>query len=637
MIGQLLSLLSRPRGNRRVRLRGASEASRGWWLSRLASASRAPLLFLETDARRLRQVEANLRLFLGAGEDGGGGAPVFVFPAWDVYPFARLSPSSGVVGERMAALDFLLGGGAGIVLTTPEALAGRIPSLARLREGAVSLREGAEIDRDGFLAGLEGLMYQRRSIVESPGEYAVRGGIVDFFSPQERCPIRLELKGDEVDSLREFHPQTQRTLRSRSAVRVFPARELLLTPEERERGAAELRRAAGEDPELARRVERLVDLLHVEGHFPGLEGLAPLFVSRLENFFDAVPEGALWVLNDPEALASAGRKMWADLEEEASLAAERGLIAYEPGRMWLRPEEISQRLSRRPRLELDPLGLDAPPGQEGAEGRGASVLVAEHLSPIRGRVGAFLEQLAAWRGAGERVVLVAAERTQALRLQALLRERDLGVSLLPPGACLLDGEEGVILAEGRLSSSFRLPEEKRVFFRAEDLLVTSLSRLRRRAGRGRPGDGLRDLRAEDYVVHVDHGVGRYLGSQIIDHPEGEDEFLTIAYAGGDKLYVPMDDVDRVHIYRGAGGPPALDKLGGARWGKTKRGVKKSLHAVARDLVRLYAERGRAPGFSFLAEGAWDREVAGGICFLASEEAGYITGHVLDINGGLYLA
>src|SRR3990167_7960538 len=131
-------------------------------------------------------------------------------------------------------------------------------------EWLLTVREGAELEREKLLGALESLMYERRSVVESPGEYAVRGGIVDFFPLQEARPIRVDLKGDEVDSLREFNPQTQRTLRTREEVRVFPARELLLSGGERERGAEALRRAAGADPDLSHRVERLLRLLEVE-------------------------------------------------------------------------------------------------------------------------------------------------------------------------------------------------------------------------------------------------------------------------------------------------------------------------------------------------------------------------------------
>ncbi|MBI2179094.1 MAG: hypothetical protein HYU38_12345, partial [Candidatus Tectomicrobia bacterium] len=313
MTEALLSFISRPEGSRRIRLRGSDEASCAWWLARLLPSLSSPLIYVEADSRRLSQVGQNLQFFLGAVPGGERRPPVFAFPAWDVYPYARLSPSSEVVGERMAALDFLLSGRGGLVLTTPEALAGKLPSLGRLRERPLALREGAEIDRDGFLATLEELMYQRRSVVESPGEYAVRGGIVDFFPPQEARPIRVDLKGDEVDSLREFNPQTQRTLRTREEVRVFPARELLLSSEERERGAEALRRAAGVDSDLSHRVERMLRLLEVEGHFPGVEGLSPFFLPEMGTFFDAVPGDAAWLLHDPDSLASAQEKMRTDL------------------------------------------------------------------------------------------------------------------------------------------------------------------------------------------------------------------------------------------------------------------------------------------------------------------------------------
>ncbi|MEE9241353.1 MAG: transcription-repair coupling factor [bacterium] len=591
-----------------MRLRGADEASIAWWLANLTAKCRKPLVFVASAVRRLRQVEGNLRFFLSGGEKERDERSVYFFPAWDVYPYARISPSSEVVGRRMAALDFLLSGGPGIVLTTPEAVSCRIPPPSRFREAALTLREGDEIDRDHLLGGLEGLMYVRRSIVESPGEYAVRGGIVDFYTPQEGRPVRVDLRGDEIDSLREFHPQTQRTLLTRSEIRVFPARELVLTGEETERGAAALREAAGGEPD--QRVERLLEHLGAEGHFSGMEGLAPLILPEMGTFFDAVPGDAVWMLDDPEAIALAVKKIWSEVEEEASLAEERGLIGFEPGRLWLRPEEVDEGISLWPRVALDSFGLDAIPGLDGNAGEGLT-LSSEHLPPIWGRFAHFVDELLKWLKAGEKVVIVAGDRTQALRVQALLRERDIGVSILPVAEGLGEGAEGLVLTEGRLSSSVRLPEEKRIFFRTDDLFAASVGRRRPAAGKSRPGEGLRDLKEGDYIVHIDHGVGQYLGSRILDHVEGEDEFLHIAYAGSDKLYVPMDDIDRVHIYRGTGNTPVLDKLGGTKWAKTKKGVKKALQSIARDLVRLYSERGVVEGLSFGPDGSWDSEIASG--------------------------
>jgi transcription-repair coupling factor (superfamily II helicase) len=619
MIDKLLSSAKESGVMKNVRLRGADESSTGWWLANAVSRAGGPLVFLETDPRRLRNIESNLRFFLGLL---GEGAPAFVFPAWDIYPYARISPSSEVVGERMAALDFLLSGGPGIVLTTPEAVGTRIPPPRRLGESALTLREGEEIDRDRFLGDLEARMYLRRSIVESPGEYAVRGGIVDIYSPQERRPIRLDFRGDEIDALREFHPQTQRTLQSRSEVRVFPARELILTEAELESGAARLRAQA----EPGGRIERLLDLLEAEGQFSGMESLAPIFLTEMGTFFDAVPGDALWLIHEPDLVEAAMKGLWSDVEEEAAHAAERGLIGYPPERMWLRPAEVEEGIAFWPRVGLDPLGLaepyagDAPPA-EGAVGEregdaeedagDEGALIAERLMPVRGRLDKFLAQLEGWLAGGERVVIVAGEKTQALRVQALLREREFSVPILPPAQSLEEGGDALVLAEGLLTSSIRLIQDKRVFFRADDLLATSQGRGPSRAGKGRATESLRDLKAGDYLVHIDHGVGRYLGVRILDHAEGQDEFLHITYAEGDKLYVPMDDIDRVHIFRGAGEAPALSRLGGTSWVKTKRGVKKALQSIARDLVRLYSERKVVEGYAFGQEGAWDSEVAAG--------------------------
>ncbi len=595
-------------GAKRILLRGANDASIAWWLARIACEHPGPVVFVEGEQRRLEVIKANMKLFLGASV--ARDLPVLGFPAWDVYPFSRLSPSSEVVGERMSALQFLRGGEQGVVLTSITAMGTRTPSPDRLGDAMMRLREGMAIERDPFIGSLESLMYQRRSLVESPGEYAVRGGILDFFSPQNAYPTRLELRGDEVDSLRNFNPQTQRNLETLQSVDVFPSKEIVFSPEDIERG----RRALAEitAPETRERIERLLEYLDVDGHFSGMEGLAPLFLSDMTTLFDVAPGNTLWIMNESENLDEAMEKFWDEVNEEARLAPERGLVSFAPERLWQTPEEIREELSIWPRLEFDSLGLDAPNPEENIKADDA--LRAENINPFRGRVEAFVDQLRSWRREDQSVVIVAEEKTLALRIQALLREHEVGVEILPEGASFMDGRHDVVLAEGKLSAGFRLPDEQRVFFRAQDLLVGALGRDSRRLPQSKPGEGFKDLSEKDLVVHAEHGVGRYMGTRVIEHRDGENEFLTLQYAGGDKLYVPMDDVERIHKYRGGGIAPPLDRLGGNRWNKTKNNVKKSLRGIARDLVRLYSERSSALGYAFSAEGAFDHEISAGFGF-----------------------
>ncbi len=595
-------------GAKRVHLRGANDASTAWWLVRIAREHPGPVIIVESEQRRLEVIKANMKLFIGAS--GKRDLPILGFPAWDVYPFSRLSPSNEIVGERMSALRFLRSAEQGVVLTSVSAMGTRVPPPERLNDAMIHLREGMAIERDPFIGSLESLMYERRSLVESPGEYAVRGGILDFFSPQNAYPTRLEFRGDELDSLRNFHPQTQRNLGTLQGVDVFPSKEIVFSPEELERGRLALSEVTA--PETSERVERLLEYLDTDGHFSGMEGLAPIFLSDMTTLFDVAPGSALWILNEAENIDEAMDKLWSEVNEEARLAPERGLVSFAPERLWLAPEEIREELSIWPRLKFDSLGLDVPNSEEGFEA--GEALRAENINPFRGRVEAFVDQLRSWRREDESVVIVAEEKTLALRIQALLREYEVGVEILPGGASLMEERHEVALAEGKLGASFRLPEERRVFFRAQDLLVGALGRDSRRRPQSKPGEGFMDLIENDLVVHVEHGVSRYMGTRVIEHRDGENEFLALQYAGGDKLYVPMDDVERIHKYRGAGADPPLDKLGGNRWSKTKNNIKKSLRGIARDLVRLYSERSAAEGHAFSAEGAFDHEISAGFGF-----------------------
>ncbi len=607
-MNEFLSSLRDLDGPKQVHLRGGNDASTAWWLARIACERDGPVIVVEMDQHRLEVIKSNIKLFIGAS--GVRDLPVVGFPAWDVYPFSRLSPSSENIGERMSALHFLRSGESGVVLASASAMATRLPPPERVGDALIQLSEGMTIERDSFIGSLESLMYERRSVVESPGEYAVRGGILDFYSPHNAYPTRLELRGDEIDSLRNFHPQTQRNLGTLQNVDIFPSKEIVFSSEEKMRGRRALVEAAS--PETDARIERLLDHLDADGHFSGMESLAPMFLEKMTTLFDVVPGDALWVLNEAGKFDEAMEKRWEEVVEEARLAPERGLVSFAPERLWLTPEEIHEEFSIWPRLGFNSLGLDAASPDENLEA--GEALIGENINPFRGRVEAFVGQLRAWRKGDESVVIVAEERTLALRIQALLREHEVGVAILPEGTCLMDGRHDIVLAEGKLAAGFRLPEERRVFFRAQDLLVGALARDSRRLPQSKPGEGFKDLNEDDLVVHIEHGVGRYMGTRVIEHTDGENEFLTLQYAGGDKLYVPMDDVERIHKYRGAGIAPPLDRLGGNRWAKTKNNVKKSLRGIARDLVRLYSERSNAEGYAFSAEGAFDPEISAGFGF-----------------------
>ncbi|MFQ5895641.1 MAG: transcription-repair coupling factor, partial [Nitrospinota bacterium] len=331
----------------------------------------------------------------------------------------------------------------------------------------------------------------------------------------------------------------------------------------------------------------------------------------LECLFDHLPAQALWVVVEPSQVAAEEERLWEELHEERVRAPERGLLSFEVERLWMSPDACRERRRQFAALRLDPLPLD---------GGGLPTFAAEALSPFRGRVRTFAEELGRWLEEGASVLLVVAHRTQANRVEGLLKDHDLGASLHPADRAVDPSAFRLAIAEGEASGSFRLPGEglvgdpsaqarwgPLVVLRERDIFFAEVGVGRRPPPRRVP-DVFRDLRVGGLVVHTDYGVGRFVGVKPLEWEGGEDEFLTVDYAGGDRLYVPMDNLHLVQRYVGAGeGSPRLDRMGGAAWERAKRRVKESVRTIARELIELYARRQLTPGHAFAPDGGWERE------------------------------
>ncbi|MFQ6111829.1 MAG: DEAD/DEAH box helicase, partial [Nitrospinota bacterium] len=474
--------------------------------------------------------------------------------------------------------------------------------MALLQASSVELCEGARLDRDELLARLAGMGYQRTAMVEERGELALRGAIVDAFSPQEPYPLRMEFMDESVCSIRYFNPSSQRSLRALTRATFLPAREIVLDEESRLRGARALeakgREAGLEEAHLSYFLERLEE----EGFFPGIEGMLPLFLGELESLFQHLPRDAVVVVDEPQEVAEEERKLWESLEEEAELAPGRGLVSFDPELFWLKAEAIYALAERLPLLLFDSLPLYPQEREASLE------LRAETLPPMKGRLSAFAEQLKSWRRSGAGVVLVSPDRTRAIRLKGLLGDYELGVALLEEGSPIRAEEVELAIAIGSVSSSFSLKEPDFVLFREEDLFIAAMGAPRRIAPTRKLRPSLGELREGDFVVHSEYGIALYRGLCSLDWGGGEGEFLLLEYAGGDRLYVPTERAHLVQRYLASGDlNPRLDKLGGTAWARVKRRVKESLRSMAEELLKLYAKRKTVKGHAFSADDDLSRE------------------------------
>lgn len=574
-----------------------------------------PLLILTTSSKACDGLGEDLRSVLG-GDDGKAAARIGAYPRHDTLPYERFSPQPFVVTQRMDLLyRWLSDPGAGtpshapaapIVVAPWTALALRVPSKDAVRSATVHLEVGHEVDRDSLFDRFAHAGYARMAIVEERGEFAVRGGILDIFPPQSRLPLRVELFGDEVESIREFDPATQRSLEKLDRAAAPPPRELLFSRERVIDRGDELRLLGLERDDEAQANELLDALLR--GHLPpGIEALAPLLQTRQDSVFDYLPADTLIVIDDPDAAFERVEQYLADAAHNFEVAQEAGRICSPPDALLLSAEELRAATYERKPVTLPRLLIEGEPNDEvrvavksddQGELRRALARSRTHeraLTPLA-------DQLGVWMVERWRVTIACHSQSAAERLRSLLGAYGIEPKLVndprPLWRWATPGRVEIRVA--RLSAGATLPDEKRALVTEEEIFgQRERTRRKRDWKEGSSVEGLGQLAPGDFLVHAEHGIGTYRGLVEVNVRHLANEMLRIDYAGGDRLFLPVHRLNLVQRYGGAeGAQPRLDRLGGSTWDKAKAKVKSSLRNMAQELLNVHAARELASGFAF---------------------------------------
>ncbi len=574
------------------------------------------VLAVTATAREAEDLTASLGSFLPDSS-------IACFPGWETLPHERLSPRSNTVGQRVAVLRRLAHPDAGDVAAGPlsvvvapvrcllQPIVGGLGDLAPVR-----LRAGDTCDPDELLTRLVEIGYVREDLVGRRGDVAVRGGIIDVFSPTDEHPVRIEFFGDTVEEIRYFKVADQRSLgEAPHGLWAPPCRELLLTPGVRDR-AKEL---AAEWPGLSEVLGKLADGIPVEG----MEAFAPVLADRMDLLTDYVPAGGILLACDPERIRTRAEELvrtsrefldasWVNAAAGGAAPVDLGAAAFQP---IARVREAAQ-ARRLPWWTIEPFGAGDDPDGEDDFGRGSHRIDAAPARSYRGAADSMITDVREWLSGGWRVVLVTEGHGPAQRLTEVLRGEGLGARMeeltAPP-------EPGVpYVATGLLEHGFTWPSVKLAVLTENDLAGQPGSRsstkdMRRMPSRRRGGVDPLQLTPGDYVVHEQHGVGRYVEMTSRTAAGATREYLVIEYAPGkrgqppDRLYVPTDQLNEVTKYSG-GEAPSLHRLGGADWAKAKGRARKAVRQIAAELIRLYSARTASPGHAFGPDTPWQREL-----------------------------
>jgi transcription-repair coupling factor (superfamily II helicase) len=606
--------LALARGRRRVS--GLTSTARALYIPFFARAAQVPTVVIVAD----NKAADSMHLALRAGCELAGAIPVdrvLRLPAHDVLPFENLSPHPDIQEQRAKTLWKIATGEALIVVAPVEAAAMKLfpaPFYAGL---AQILRRGEEVDVDTLLTHLTSIGYSRNDIVEMPGQFTRRGGILDIYSPEADRPVRFEFFGDEIESIRKFDPETQRSAAPLDEARLLPLTE---TPVTERLLAAVHTRLSGERVEASEDPDLIEDAIAAGGVsvFPGWEFFAGVG-SATGTLLDLFPRSSLLV-EEPAMIKNQIDRWWNKVEQRHDRSSIGSLIT--PEDIYLRPEILQAQLASHPGLDIDQLGVVDVLDEDNTLGE-----IEFHSRPtlrFHGSIPALIEQIRTLMNQDVRTLLVAPNQGEVERLANLLREYELpyrlGSRIQHAGSENIYDESSYLAGDMRtpvilrtaLATGVSLPDARLVLFGAQDFFdeadVTARPAVKKSKTAAFVSD-FRDLTVGDYVVHVEHGIARYQGLREIEQDGVSLEFMILEFAEGARLYVPLTRLDLIQKYRSteAGPAPVLNRLGSQQWAKTKARVRKAMEDMADELLKLYAQRKAAEGHAFPPDNEFQRE------------------------------
>jgi transcription-repair coupling factor (superfamily II helicase) len=588
----------------RLICQGVTGSEQAYILSGLIREVRRPF-YVITPSRKVGERFVDDLLFFS----GLAPSDVAYFPPYNILPFKSLSYHTETAAARISLLYKMIVGQAPRIIVTPvDTLLQRLIPRDEISGYAELVMEGEEIDRDSLIAKLIEGGYVQTALVEEPGDFCVRGGILDLFSPAYSEPVRIELYGDVVESLRFFSPLSQRKRERVQEIEILPAREAILRKSYLDDLLSQVRLQASRLGMPVTKVRGIVERIKTEGVFPGIESLIPLLYKALNSFFDYASPKGVFVLIDPD-----------EMEKEAQSCEEKGAANYEsakgdkrlcvePERLYLTWEAVKKDLFQRKLLSFT-LFSEQPDRVKEAGVELVTVPVEENAALIqklkvnRTRDTVLLP-LVEWinekMSKKAAVLIVCSTNSQMERLFSLLQPYGIE-PLVAKGfsdACEKRGK--TVICPGNISSGFVWIEEG-VALISEDEIFAAKYRTRKTPGKRAADQFLQlgELSEGDIVVHEDHGLGKYVGLVKLSLSGVTNDYLLILYKDDDKLYLPVDRMDVIRKYIGMDGfTPVLDKMGGKTWDRLKDKAKKSVEIIAGELLKLYAERKAVHGHAF---------------------------------------
>ncbi len=591
----------------RIECYGLNGSERAFLIARLNQQLRIPIFVVAPSTKVAETLLEDLRFFKHSHD-----VPLFSFPSYNISPFKLMAYHNETAARRIRTLYQLVESSIPpIVVAAAETLLQKIIPKQEMINYSELIMAGEEIDREHLIQKLIAGGYTRAAIVEEPGDFCVRGGIVDIFCPLYPDPLRIEFFGDMAESLRFFSAASQRTISSVTEAVILPAREMILEKAALPQTINRLRSRASELEMPLTETRRIVDSIKHGHGFAGMENLISLVYPEPDTVFDFLPNNTLVVSISDEHLAEALEAQENQIHKNYEAAYLSKKMCVEPSSLYLRGSQIQTLMEQRHPLQfkmLEVLGRRPQPKENqlifkaGVEDNTDICLQLKNYQEKE----SLLRPLADWLNANHRngsiPILVCRTEIQAQRLKSLLTPYGFQFKMADSFANVKREANTFWLCLGQVSAGFVWPAESLAIISEAEIF--GLKSHRKKTLRpDRPSEllDLQDLKKGDLVVHVEHGIGRYAGLVKLKIDGLANDFIELIYKDGDKLYLPVDRMNMVQQYMGVEGiEPIIDKMGGNSWKRIKARVKRSAEKIAGELLKLYATRKYEKGFAFSA-------------------------------------
>ncbi len=587
---------------------GLSESARAYVINGLFQESKKNIFVITNSDVEGRAIYEDLNLYI---------PNVYYFSSKEIVFYNLYAVSGDLRWERLKVIKEMMAPGRKVIVTSVEALAPVYTPFELYKKYDFKISVGDTINLQELAYRLVQCGYERMDMVDGKGQFSIRGGILDLFSPIASAPYRIELFGDEVDSIRSFNTESQRSIDKVESIEVFPAKEIILEKENVDKGYKRIeedltdmlsRFKKNKEKEAYDKInditKRNLESLKENWTFETIDSFIPYFYEKPSTFFDYIGDSII-IVDDIQRCKGKLDSMYFEFEDTYSSFVQRGEVLPKQGQLLIEKDNVISKLQASKVIELNSMAKR----QEILLPRTTLHLSEITLHNYQGKLDLLIEDIRNRKSKGYKTVILSGTRPRGERLVKTLKEQGIESVYRDVVGDIKEGE--LVITFGNQLKGYEFPELKLSVISDKEVFGEAKKKSRKKATLKKGVIKIKsftELRPGDYVVHTNHGIGVYKGIKHLEVQGLKRDFLELSYDGDDKLYVPVDQLDMVQKYIGGEGKTTkINKLGGNEWSKAKAKVKKSINEIAEDLVKLYASRSIVKGYRFSKDTVWQKQ------------------------------